>query len=81
MGLGDLVFYSMLTGVIFKTFAPSIFPVLGVFVGIIAGSIITLFMLEKKGIFPGLPFPIILGLAAGFIIALALGLPFPPFSV
>ena len=36
-------------------------------VGIMAGSIITFFMLEKRGIFPGLPFPIMLGLAGGLI--------------
>jgi hypothetical protein len=35
-----------------------------------AGSIITFFMLEKKGIFPGLPFPIMLGLAGGLITGL-----------
>jgi hypothetical protein len=28
---------------------------------------VTFFMLEKKGIFPGLPFPIMLGLAFGLI--------------
>lgn len=70
MGLGDLVFYSMLTGLMVKTFAPSLFPVIASIIGICAGSIITLFMLEKRGIFPGLPFPIILGLAGGLITSL-----------
>jgi len=65
MGLGDLVFYSMLTGTIFFTFVPNLIPTLAAIIGILAGSIITLFMLEKKGIFPGLPFPILLGLAFG----------------
>jgi presenilin-like A22 family membrane protease len=65
MGLGDLVFYSMLTGAIFFSFLPEFIPtVLAVF-GILAGSVITFYMLEKKGIFPGLPFPIMLGLALG----------------
>ena len=36
-------------------------------IGIAAGSIITFFMLEKRGIFPGLPFPILLGLTGGLI--------------
>ena len=67
MGLGDLVFYSMLTGVMFFSFPNSILPSLMAIVGILAGSIITFFMLEKKGIFPGLPFPIMLGLAGGLI--------------
>lgn len=65
MGLGDLVFYSMLTGTIFFTFLPNLFPTLASIIGILAGSVITFFMLEKKGIFPGLPFPILLGLSFG----------------
>jgi presenilin-like A22 family membrane protease len=67
MGLGDLVFYSMLMGVIFFSFLPSFLPTLMAIIGILAGSIITFFALEKKGIFPGLPFPILLGLAFGLI--------------
>jgi len=67
MGLGDLVFYSMLTGVVFFNFLPSVFPTIMAVVGILAGSILTFFMLEKKGIFPGLPFPILLGLAFGLL--------------
>jgi hypothetical protein len=37
-----------------------------------AGSIITFFMLQKKEIFPGLPFPILLGLAGGLIVGFLL---------
>ena len=66
MGLGDLVFYSMLTGAIFFNFT-SLLPTIVAIIGILAGSIITFFMLERKGIFPGLPFPIMLGLAGGLI--------------
>jgi presenilin-like A22 family membrane protease len=80
MGLGDLVFYSMMTGVMVFSFPQSILPTVAAIVGILAGSIITFFALEKKGIFPGLPFPIILGLGAGLIAALLLGLPFPLFG-
>ena len=77
MGLGDLVFYSMLMGVMFFSFPQSLLPTSMALVGILVGSIVTFFMLERKGIFPGLPFPIFLGLAAGLIPALLLGLPFP----
>ena len=70
MGLGDLVFYSMLTGAMFFSFLPSILPCIISIIGILAGSIITFFMLERKGIFPGLPFPIMLGLAGGLITGL-----------
>jgi len=67
MGLGDLVFYSMLTGAMFFSFLPNVLPAIVAIIGIIAGSVITFFMLEKRGIFPGLPFPIMLGLAGGLI--------------
>ena len=75
MGLGDLVFYSMLTGAMFFSFPQTMFfgfpesilPTVAAIIGILAGSIITFFMLTKRGIFPGLPFPIMLGLAAGLI--------------
>jgi presenilin-like A22 family membrane protease len=80
MGLGDLVFYSMMMGVMVFSFSQSILPTVTAVVGILAGSIITFFALEKKGIFPGLPFPIMLGLGAGLMTALLLGLPFPIFG-
>jgi presenilin-like A22 family membrane protease len=67
MGLGDLVFYSMLMGAMFFEYFPNIIPTIAGIIGIMAGSIITLLMLEKKGIFPGLPFPIMLGLALGLL--------------
>jgi hypothetical protein len=67
MGLGDLVFYSMLVGVMVFGFQSSLIPAVASIIGIMAGSIITLLMLEKKGIFPGLPFPIMLGLALGLL--------------
>jgi presenilin-like A22 family membrane protease len=70
MGLGDLVFYSMLTGAMFFSFLPSILPCIVAIIGIMVGSIITFFILERKGIFPGLPFPIMLGLAGGLITGL-----------
>ena len=76
MGLGDLVFYSMLTGAMFFYFINSysfpfgFLPCLVSIIGILAGSIITFYMLERKGIFPGLPFPIMLGLAGGLITGL-----------
>ncbi|MGA2680756.1 MAG: hypothetical protein ABSF44_03030 [Candidatus Bathyarchaeia archaeon] len=72
MGLGDLVFYSMLTGAMFFSFPSSVLPCLVSVIGILAGSIITFFMLERKGIFPGLPFPILLGLASGLITGLVI---------
>lgn len=69
MGLGDLVFYCMLTGSILLNYN-SFLPYFASLMGILAGSFLTLVMLEKKGIFPGLPFPIILGLAGGILTSL-----------
>jgi presenilin-like A22 family membrane protease len=70
MGLGDLVFYSMLSGSILFEFQPNLLPCLVSLIGITVGSFLTLIMLEKKGIFPGLPFPVILGLACGILVSL-----------
>jgi presenilin-like A22 family membrane protease len=72
MGLGDLVFYSMLMGVVFFNFTPNFLPTVMAIVGILAGSVVTLFALEKKGLFPGLPFPIMLGLAFGLAVGFLL---------
>jgi presenilin-like A22 family membrane protease len=69
MGLGDLVFYSMLTGSILLNYN-SLLPYVASLIGILLGSFLTLIMLEKKGIFPGLPFPVILGLAGGILTGL-----------
>ncbi len=69
MGLGDLVFYSMLSGIMLFNFG--LISCLVSLVGILVGSFFTLVMLEKKGIFPGLPFPIILGLVGGLLTSLS----------
>lgn len=61
IGLGDLTFYSMLTAVVLYNAGPT-FCVVSI-IGVVAGSFIAFKMLEKRGIFPGLPFPVALGLA------------------
>jgi presenilin-like A22 family membrane protease len=68
MGLGDLVFYSMLCAVMllndnFGGWVPYLFSLAGV----LGGSFLTFIMLKKKGIFPGLPIPIFLGVALGLL--------------
>ena len=60
MGLGDLTFYSMLVShawIFFGAWAST-----GGIVGVLAGSFLSFKMLERKGMFPGLPFSIALGL-------------------
>ena len=68
MGLGDLVFYSMLSGIMLFSFG--IVSYIVSIVGILFGTFLTFIMLEKKGIFPGLPFPVFLGLAGGLLTSL-----------
>ncbi|MEM2103188.1 MAG: hypothetical protein QXM22_06720 [Candidatus Bathyarchaeia archaeon] len=68
MGLGDLTFYSMLISHAIVFFGP-LAAVSGA-VGVLAGSLLSFKMLEKKGMFPGLPFSIILGLAGVFTASL-----------
>jgi presenilin-like A22 family membrane protease len=68
MGLGDLVFYSLLCGNIL--FSYGIVPCFASLVGILVGSFVTFLMLERRGMFPGLPFPIAFGLAFGILTSL-----------
>ncbi len=68
MGLGDLVFYSLLAGNLFINYslAASLVSV----VAILIGSYITFKVLERRDVFPGLPIPIALGLSAGYLATL-----------
>ncbi|MCL2134942.1 MAG: presenilin [Candidatus Bathyarchaeota archaeon] len=70
MGLGDLFFYSMLSCLMYFNYTNSFIPTIMSTIGICIGSIITFAILEKKEIFPGLPFPIAIGLILGFISSL-----------
>jgi presenilin-like A22 family membrane protease len=68
MGLGDLVFYSMLCAVmLLNSDFGGILPYIGSLLGVVGGSFITFRILEKRGIFPGLPVPIFLGIVCGFL--------------
>lgn len=68
MGLGDLTFYSMLSGHMLIYFG--FISCLASMIGILFGCLLSFRMLEKKGMFPGLPFPILLGLTLGFLASL-----------
>ncbi|MEM2098205.1 MAG: presenilin family intramembrane aspartyl protease [Candidatus Bathyarchaeia archaeon] len=68
MGLGDLVFYSMLSSSMLFNFGWISYSTS--LVGILTGSLLTFVMLERKGIFPGLPLPVFLGLAGGFLVTI-----------
>ena len=60
MGLGDLTFYSMLTGLVLATAGPVFCAASAI--GVLVGVLLVFKMLEKRGMFPGLPFPVLLGL-------------------
>jgi hypothetical protein len=66
MGLGDLTFYSMLISHAWFSFGA--WASLGGIVGVLTGSFLSFKMLEKKGMFPGLPFSIVLGLLGVFLV-------------
>ena len=65
VGLGDLIFYSMLTSRMYLSFGWLTFSATSI--GVILGSFLSFKMVEKKGMFPGLPFSIFFGLLAAFL--------------
>ena len=71
IGLGDLVFYSMLTAHTFLNFGS--FSLVMVSGGILGGLMITLKLLEKRKMLPGLPISITFGLVALFLSLLISG--------
>jgi presenilin-like A22 family membrane protease len=70
MGLGDLVFYSLLVATMFVHYnlAAGLFA----FVGILIGSYLTFLVLERRDVFPGLPIPLALGTVLGVLAGLLL---------
>ena len=60
VGMGDMVFYSMLASNSMMNFG--VLPFLAAAVGLIIGAYLGFKMLEGRDMFPGLPFAIILGL-------------------
>ncbi len=66
VGLGDLTFYSMLVSHVFLNFGLAV--CVAAIVGVLAGSFLSFKMVEKKDLFPGLPFSILFGLLASFIV-------------
>lgn len=65
IGLGDLTFYSMLVSHALLNFGWK--ACAAAFLGVLAGSYLALKMLERKGMFPGLPFSVALGLLAVYL--------------
>ena len=66
IGMGDLVFYSMLVSNAMTSFG--MLAYVGAFAGVAVGSFLGFKMLERREIFPGLPLAIIIGLASMLIL-------------
>ena len=60
VGMGDMVFYSMLASNAMMNFGP--FPFLAAAAGVVVGAYLGFKMLEGRDMFPGLPFAVVLGL-------------------
>jgi len=74
IGLGDITFYCMMTVLALVNFG--LLPTILTVSGVTAGFFVTLRLLEKRGIMPGLPIPIGLGLL-GLLVGTLLRLLFP----
>jgi presenilin-like A22 family membrane protease len=70
MGLGDLTFYSMLSGSMLVNPDFGYISCLASIIGILFGCLLGFKILEKKGMFPGLPLPVLFGLTAGLLVSL-----------
>ena len=67
VGMGDMVFYSMLASNAMMNFGT--LPYFAAAAGLIAGAYLGFKMLEGRDMFPGLPFAIILGLGLMFLVS------------
>jgi presenilin-like A22 family membrane protease len=65
VGMGDMVFYSMLASNAMMNFGPISF--LAASIGVILGAYLGFKMLEGRDMFPGLPFAIALGLIFAYV--------------
>jgi len=63
LGLGDIVFYTLLPSLALYQFEPrfGVLPALVTVLAIDIGMVITLFLLSRRRLLPGLPIPMLLG--------------------
>ena len=66
VGMGDIVFYSMLASNAMMNLGR--LPFIGASTGIIVGAYAGFKMLEKRDMFPGLPFALLLGLGLSLLV-------------
>jgi len=65
VGMGDMVFYSMLASISMMNFG--LFPFIAAAFGVLIGAYLGFKMLEGRDMFPGLPFAIVLGLVFMYV--------------
>jgi hypothetical protein len=65
VGMGDMVFYSMLASISMMNFG--LLPFIAAAFGLMIGAYLGFKMLEGRDMFPGLPFAVVLGLAAMYL--------------
>ena len=70
VGMGDMVFYSMLASIAMTNFG--VLPFIAAGMGIILGAYLGFKMLEGRDMFPGLPFAVVLGLGFMYVTSQAL---------
>jgi len=68
VGVGDIVFYSMLISNVIANLG--FYPYIGAAAGILIGAYAALKMLEKREVFPGLPLALVLGLVLAIAFAI-----------
>ncbi len=74
LGIGDVIFYSMIISAIFLKPYPSVLRLIAATATLSLGAYITFKLVEKRGALPALPLPLLLTILA-YTIFLTLGLP------
>ncbi len=72
VGMGDMVFYSMLASIAMINFGP--LPFVAAAIGVVVGAYLGFKMLEGRDMFPGLPFAVVLGLTLMYLTSQLIGL-------
>jgi len=70
VGMGDMVFYSMLASISMMNFG--LLPFIAAALGVVIGAYLGFKMLEGRDMFPGLPFAIVLGLVFMYVTSQAI---------
>jgi presenilin-like A22 family membrane protease len=73
IGLGDLFFYSLAVSAIFRYMGVA--PAIAATISILVGYSITLLLLRRRHMLPGLPIPLLLAMGSALVVNLILNIP------